>query len=92
MAFTTFTYGSFTHGRSHSYGGSFKKYTVLRGRKLVFPSPIAADKVNPRRPFTRSTCNKNIPMKDDAAKTSAQRKGKSKYPEQTTEIIDITTS
>ena len=38
------------------------KSTGLRGRKLVFPSPIAADKVKPRRPFTIATTNKNFPV------------------------------
>jgi hypothetical protein len=67
------------------------KSTGLRGRKLVFPSPIAADKVKPRRPFTRATTKKNVPVKDDAAETSAQRKGKSKALEKPIEIIDVTT-
>jgi hypothetical protein len=67
------------------------KPTGLRGRKLVFPSPIVADKVKPRRPFTRATTKKNVPVKDDATETSTQRKGKSKYFEQPIEIVDITT-
>jgi len=41
----------------------------LRGRKLVVPSPIVAEKVKPRRPFTRVSAKKNVHVKDDAAKT-----------------------
>jgi hypothetical protein len=47
------------------------KPTGLRGRKLVFSSPIAIDKVNPERLFTRATTKQNVPVKDDAAKTSS---------------------
>jgi hypothetical protein len=48
-----------------------RKPTCLRGRKLVFSSPIAADKVNPRRPFTRETTKKHVLVKDDTTKTSS---------------------
>jgi hypothetical protein len=50
------------------------KSTCLRGRQLVFPSPIVADQVNPRRTFTRESTKKKFPVKDDAVETSAQRK------------------
>jgi hypothetical protein len=67
------------------------KATSLRGRKLVFPSPSAADKVKARRPLTRETTKQEIPVKDDAVGVSAQRKGKSIAVENPVEIIDITT-
>jgi hypothetical protein len=67
------------------------KSTSLRGRNLVFPSPVAAEKVKPRRPFTRAAAKQNFPVKDDVAETSSQRRGKSKYFEQPIEIVDITT-
>jgi hypothetical protein len=67
------------------------KSAGLRGRKLVFPSPIFAYKVNPRKYFNRETAKKNVPIKDDAIDSSSQRKGKSKYLEQHIKIIDITT-
>jgi hypothetical protein len=47
------------------------KSTGLRGRNIFFPSPIVADKVKPRRPFTRETSKQNVPVKDDAAETSS---------------------
>jgi hypothetical protein len=68
-----------------------RKSTGLRGRKLMFPSPIVADKIKPRRPFTRVASKKNVPVESDVAETSTQRKGKSKAPEQPIENIDITT-
>ena len=46
------------------------KATGLRGRKLVFPSPNAADKVKARRPLTRETTKKEIHVKDDAVGAS----------------------
>jgi hypothetical protein len=42
------------------------KATGLRGRKLVFPSPSATDKVKARRPRTRAKTKQEIPVKDDA--------------------------
>jgi len=68
-----------------------RKSTGLRGRKLMFPSPIAVDNINPRRQFTRATAKQNVPVKYDVAETSSQRKGKSKALEHPIEIIDITT-
>jgi len=68
-----------------------RRSIVLRGRKLVFPSPIVADKVKSRRPLTRATTKKEIPVKDDAVGVSSQRKGKSIVVENPVEIIDITT-
>jgi hypothetical protein len=68
-----------------------RKSTGLRGRKLMFPSPIVADKIKPRRPFTRAATKQNVPVKSDVAEISAQRKGKSKLVEQPIEIVDITT-
>jgi hypothetical protein len=38
-----------------------RKSTGLRGRKLVFPSPSAADKVKARRPLTRAATKKECP-------------------------------
>jgi hypothetical protein len=67
------------------------KSTCLRGRKLVFPSPIALEKVKPRRPFTRATTKKNVHVKDDVVETLAYRKGKSESLEHPIEIFDITT-
>jgi hypothetical protein len=67
------------------------KATGLRGRKLVFPSPSAADKVKSRRPLTRAATKQEIPVKNDAVGVSTQRKGKSIVVEKPVEIIDITT-
>jgi hypothetical protein len=47
------------------------KATGLRGRKLVFPSPSVADKVKYRRPLTRATAKKEIPVKNYAVGVSA---------------------
>jgi hypothetical protein len=65
--------------------------TGLRGRKLVFPSPIAADKVKVRRPLTRAAAKQEIPVKDDGVGVSAHRKGKYIVVEKSVEIVDITT-
>jgi hypothetical protein len=53
------------------------KSTGLRGRKLVFPSPIAVDKVKSRRPLTKETAKQEIPVKDDGVGFSFKRRGKS---------------
>jgi hypothetical protein len=68
-----------------------RKSTGMRGRKLMFPSPIVEDKINPMRPFTRVATKQTVPVKSDVAETSSQRKGKYKGHEQPIEIIDITT-
>ena len=57
----------------------------------MFPSPIVADKVKPRRHFTRATTKKNAHVNDNVAENSAQRKGKSKYFDKPIKIVDITT-
>jgi hypothetical protein len=67
------------------------KPTGLRGRNLFFSSTITADKVKPRRPFTRAAAKKNVPVKNDATKTLAQEKGKSQTFKQPIENFDITT-
>ena len=67
------------------------KATSLRRRKLVFPSPKAADKVKAWRPLTKETAKQDISIKNDAVGFSPQRKGKSIVVENPIEIIDITT-
>jgi hypothetical protein len=67
------------------------KATGLRGRKLVFPSPSAAEKVKSRRPLTREVAKQKIPVKNDAVGVSSQRKGKFIEVEKHIEFIDITT-
>jgi hypothetical protein len=57
----------------------------------MFPSPSSANKVKTRRPLTRETTKKEIPMKNNAIGVSTQRKGKSITTEKHVEIIDITT-
>jgi hypothetical protein len=47
-----------------------RKHIGIRGRNLVFPSPIVADKVKPGMPFTRGATKKNFPVKDAAIETS----------------------
>jgi hypothetical protein len=63
----------------------------LRGIKLMFPSPSAADKVKARKPLTKAAAKQEIHVKDDTVGVSAQRKGKSIDVENPIEIIDITT-
>jgi hypothetical protein len=63
----------------------------LKGKKIVFSPPIVADKVKPRRPFTRATTKQHVLVKDDTIETSAQQKGKSQSSKQPIEFIDITT-
>jgi hypothetical protein len=49
-----------------------RKPRGLKGKKLVFSSPIVADKVKPRRPFTRATSNQHVLVKDDTIEASSQ--------------------
>jgi hypothetical protein len=67
------------------------KPTSLRGKKLVFPSPSAADKVKVRRPLTRAVAKQEILVKYVAVGVSSQRKGKSTYVEDPIQIVDKTT-
>jgi hypothetical protein len=67
------------------------KPRVLKWKILFFFPPFVADKVKPRRHFTRATTRKTFLVKGDAAETSAQRKGKYKSSEQSIEVIDIIT-
>jgi hypothetical protein len=54
-----------------------RKPRGLKGKNLVFSPPIVADKVKPRRSFTREETKKHVLMKDDIVDTSSQQKGKS---------------
>jgi hypothetical protein len=64
-----------------------RKPIGLRGRKLVFPSAIVADKVKPKWPFTIEASKKNDLVKDDITETSSHQKGKSKCSEKPIEFL-----
>jgi hypothetical protein len=51
----------------------------LKGKKHVFSPAIVADKVKPRRPFTRATAKQHVLVKDYTKDTLAQQKGKYHY-------------
>ena len=47
------------------------KIGKLKGKKLVFSLPVAAEKVKSRRPFTRSTTKQHVPTKNGIVDTSS---------------------
>jgi len=63
----------------------------LKGKNIVFSSPIVAHKVKRRRHFTRVVAKQNILVKDDTVEASSQQKGKYQYSKNLIEFFDITT-
>jgi hypothetical protein len=53
---------------------SSRKPRGLKGKKMVFSPPIAANKVKPRRHFTREATKKHVLVKDDTTEPPSQKK------------------
>jgi hypothetical protein len=69
------------------------KTTIKKGRKLHFPSPTPAVETRARRPFTRSSSQKEIVEQEAITKAHVKKKhkGKGENVENPIEIIYITT-
>jgi hypothetical protein len=57
---------------------SSRKERNLKGKKLVFSPPVAAEYVMPKRPFTRSTTKKHVSVEEGASRAPAQQTVKTK--------------
>lgn len=65
--------------------------TGLRGRKLLFSSPPATDKVKSKRPITVASTKKEIIVEKVSVRAPIQRKGKGVPIKEPIELVDITT-
>jgi hypothetical protein len=70
-------------------GTSSSKARSLKGKKLVFSSPVVVEVVKPRRPFTRSTTKKHVSVEEGTSRASTQPTDKTKPLKKKIEIIEI---
>jgi hypothetical protein len=68
---------------------SSSKERNLKGKKLVFSPPVAAESVMPKRPFTRSTTRQHVSVEEGASRAPSQQTVKTKPLKEPIEIIEI---
>ena len=68
---------------------SSSKERSLKGKKLVFSPPVAAEVVKPRRPLTISTTKKHVSVEQGSSRAPTKKTIKTKPLKNPIEIIEI---